>query len=67
MSRISVRNVGNPNTMGLVTLATCLRGMPTSPLKEPIEVKVYLLIDDLEGNVMVLRVAHRPYIKWKVQ
>ena len=67
MSRINVPNVGNPYTMVLVTLTTCLRGMPTSRLKEPIVVKVYPKIDELEGHVMVLSVARRPNLKWKVQ
>ena len=67
MSRINVDNVGNPYTMVLVNIAVCLREVPTSPLKEPIVVKEYLLIDDLEGQAMVLRGARRPNLKWKVQ
>ena len=65
MSRINVHNVGNLYTMVLVILAACLRAVPTSPLKESIVVKEYLLIDDLEGHAMVLRGARRPNQKWK--
>ena len=67
MSRINVHNVGNPYTMVLVTLAAGLREVPTSPLKESIVVNDYLLIDDLEGQAMVLRGARRPNLKWKEQ
>ena len=67
MSRISVHNVGNPYTMLLETLAVCLRGVPTSPLKERIVVKEYLLIDDLEGQVMLQRRSCRAILKWKAQ
>ena len=64
MSRINVHNVGNPYTMVIVTPAVCLRGVPTSPLKESIVVKEFLLIDDLEGYAMVLRGARPPNLKW---
>ena len=67
MSRINVHNVGNPYTMVLVTVAAGLREVPTSPLKEPIVAKDYLLIDDLAEQAMVLRAARRPNLKWKVQ
>ena len=67
MSRINVHNVGNPYTMVLVIIAVCLREVPTSPLEEPIVVKEYLLLEDLEGYAMVLRAARRPNLKWKEQ
>ena len=67
MARINVHNVGNPNTMVLVTLAVCLRGVPTSPLKESIVAKSFLLIDALEEQAMVLRAARRLNLKWKAQ
>ena len=67
MSTTNVHNVGNPYTMVLLTIALYLRGIPTSPLKEPMVVKEYLLIDDLEAQTMVLRVARRPTLKWKAQ
>ena len=53
MSRINVHNVGNPYTIVVVTLAVCLREVPTSPLKESIVVKDYLLIDALEEQATV--------------
>ena len=64
---INVRNVGSLYTMVVLILAKCLGGIPTSPINEPIEVKVYLLIDDLEGHAMVQRVARRPNLKCKAQ
>ena len=67
MSRINVHNVGNPYTMVLVTLTTGLRAVPISPLKESIVVKEYLLIDALEEQAMVLRVARRLNPRWKAQ
>ena len=67
MSKINVHNVGNPYTMVLVTLAACLRAVPISPLKELIVVKEYLLIDALEEQATVRRVARRFNLKWKVQ
>ena len=53
--------------MVIVILAVCLRELPTSPLKDPIVVKEYLLIEDLEGQAMVLRGSRRPNLKWKAQ
>ena len=67
MSRINVHNVGNPYMMVTVTLAVCLRAMPTSPLKELIVVKEYLLNDALEEQATVRRAARRFNLKWKVQ
>ena len=67
MSRINVHNVGNPYTMARVMLATGLREVPTSPLKELIVVKDHLLIDTLEEQAMVLRAARRPNLRWKAQ
>ena len=66
MSRNNVHNVGNPYTMVFVILVLCLRGVPTSPLKESTVVRGNL-IDALEGQAMVLRGPRRPNLKWKVQ
>ena len=62
-----MHNVDNPYTMVLVTLAACLRAVPTSPLKELIVVKDHLLIDALEEEAMLLRAARRCNLKWIVQ
>ena len=58
---------GQPLRDGLVTLAECLREVPTIPLKESILVKDYLLIEDPEGQAMILRAARRPTLKRKAQ
>ena len=62
-----MHNVGNPYSMVLVILAAGLREVPTSPLKESIMVKDYLLIHDLEEQAMGLRAARRPNLRWKAQ
>ena len=59
MSRIIVHNVGNHNTMIHLTPAVCLGGVPTSPLNEPIVVNDDHLIEDLEGEAMVLSASRR--------
>ena len=67
MSRIHAHNVDNPYTMVPVTFAACLRAVTISPLKELIVVKDHLLIDALEEEAIVRRVARRFNRKWKVQ
>ena len=62
-----MHNVGNPYTMVLVILASGLRELQTSPLKELIVVKDHLLIDAVEEQARVRRVARRYNLKWKVQ
>ena len=67
MSKINVRNVAKLQTMVVVTLVTCQREMQTGPIQELIAVKEYLLVDDLERQLMVLHIARRPNLKWKVR
>ena len=67
MSRINVHNVENPITTVLLILAACLGEVPISPLKELIVVKDHLLIDTLEEQATVRRVACRFNLKGKPQ
>ena len=41
--------------------------IPTSPRQESTAVHEYLLIDDLEGQVLVLRVVHQSNPRWRAQ
>ena len=63
-------NVCNVDSLRMTVLAIPtmgLRGMPISPLKEPITVKEYLLIEDFEEQAMAPRTVHRPNLKWRAQ
>ena len=55
----NVRNVDSLRMTAIAIPAMRLRAMPTSHRQESIVVKEYLLIDDLEGQAMVLRVVHQ--------
>ena len=67
MLQLNVCNVDSLRMTALAIPAMCLRVIPTSIFPEPIVVKEYHLIDDLEGQAMALRVSRRPNQKWKVQ
>ena len=63
----NVRNVDSLRMMAIAIPAMRLRATPTSPLQESIAVQEYLLIDDLEGQAMVLRVVHQLNPRWRAQ
>ena len=63
----NVRNVDSLRMTAIAIPAMLLRAIPTSPRQESIAVQEYLLIDDLEGQVMVLRVVHLLNLKWRAE
>ena len=67
MLQINVRNVDSLRMTAFAIPAMRLRAIPTSPFQESIAVKEYLLIEELEGQVMALRVLHRLNLKWRAQ
>ena len=67
MSRINVHNAGNPYRMAIVILLAGLREVPISPLEELSVVKDHLLIEALEEEATVRRVARPVNLKWKAQ
>ena len=65
--QLNVRNVDSLRMTAIAILAMRLRAIPTSPRQESIAVQEYLLIDDLEGQPMVLRVVHQLNPRWRAQ
>ena len=63
----NVRNVDSLRMTAIAILAMRLRVIPTSPRQESIALQEYLLIGDLEGQVLVLRVVHQRNPRWIAQ